>query len=182
MYNYLQQMTAKQAPFDGIGFEGHFKQTAFFSAPEEIYTRLERFAALGKDLAITELEVAVPDPKDEKQAALQADYTRDLLTIFYSHPKMTEVIFYAIWEPETRKNPGALFRADGSPKSNGAAVIDLLQKQWHTELTGKTDAQGKLAGRGFLGTYEITAKQGGKSRTTSAELKPGGNSVTVKVE
>ena len=93
VYGYLQQMVSKQAPFDGIGFEGHFKQLAFLTPPEELYSRLERFAALGKDLAITELEVAVPDPKDEKQAALQADYTRDLLTVFFSHPKIVEVSF-----------------------------------------------------------------------------------------
>jgi endo-1,4-beta-xylanase len=182
MYNYLQQVAAKQAPFDGIGFEGHFKQTAFFASPEEVYARLERFATFGKDLAITELDVVVPDPKDEKQAALQADYTRDLLMTFFSHPKMVEVTFYAVWEPETRKNPGALFRTDGSAKPNGQAVMDLLQKRWTTDLSGKTDTQGKLSGRGFLGKYEVTVNQGGKRKVVSADLGPEAKSIIVKVD
>jgi len=182
IYNYLQQAAGKQAPFDGIGFEGHFKQSAFFAAPEEVYARLERFASFGKDLAITELEVAVPDPKDEKQAALQADYTRDLLTTFFSHPKMVEVTFFAIWEPEMRKNPGALFRADGSAKPNGQAVMDLLRKRWTTDLSGKTDSQGKLGGRGFLGKYEVTVNQGGKRKVVSADLVSDTKSIIVKLD
>src|SRR5207249_2485010 len=147
------QMIAKQAVFDAIGLEGHFKHPAYFTAPEEVYARLERFAGLGKELAVTELEVSVPDPKDAKQASLQADYTRDLLTIFFSHPKMTEVSFWAIWEPEARKNSGALFRVDGSAKRNGEATMNLLSKQWRTDLTGKTGNEGNFAGRGFLGKY-----------------------------
>ena len=36
VFDLLKQMTAKQAPFDGIGFEGHFKHPAYFTPPEEI--------------------------------------------------------------------------------------------------------------------------------------------------
>jgi len=182
VYGYLQKLVAKEAPFDGVGFQGHFKQPAFFTPPDQVYARLERFAALGKNLAITEFEVAVPDPKDEKQAALQADYTRDLLTIFFSHPKMTEVTFWAIWEPEARKNPSALFRADGSAKPNGQATLGLLKKQWWTEANGKTDAEGKFNGRGFFGTYEITATQGAKKGTITAELAPGAKPMTIRLQ
>ena len=182
VYGYLQQMVSKQAPFDGIGFEGHFKQLAFLTPPEELYSRLERFAALGKNLAITELEVAVPDPKDEKQAALQADYTRDLLTVFFSHPKIVEVSFWAIWEPEARKNSSALFRADGSAKPNGQATIDLLRKQWWTDLTGKTDNDGKFNTRAFLGKYELTVTSAAKTKTISADLSPEARAIVVKLE
>lgn len=182
IYEYLQQLIARQAPFDGIAFHGHFKQPAFFAPPDQVYQRLERFAALGKQLAITELEVAVPDPKDDKQAKLQADYTRDLLTVFFSHPKITEVTFWSIWEPEARKNPGALFRADGAAKPNGEAVTHLLRQQWWTELTGKTDASGKFEGRGFLGKYEITAAQGGKTRTVPLDLAPDAKPVVIKLD
>ena len=182
IYGYLQQMVSKQAPFDGIGFEGHFKQLAFLTPPEELYSRLERFAALGKDLAITELEVALPDLKDEKQTALQADYTRDLLTVFFSHPKIVEVSFWAIWEPEARKNSGALFRADGTAKPNGQATIDLLRKQWWTDLTGKTDNDGKFNTRAFLGKYDLTVTAGGKTKTVSADLSPDGKPVLIKLD
>jgi len=175
-------MVSKQAPFDGIGFEGHFKQLAFLTPPEELYSRLERFAALGKDLAITELEVAVPDPKDEKQAALQADYTRDLLTVFLSHPKIVEVSFWAIWEPEARKTSSALFRADGTAKPNGQATIDLLRKQWWTDLTGKTDNEGKFNTRAFLGKYELTVTSAAKTKTLSADLSPEARAIVVKLE
>ncbi len=175
-------MISKQAPFDGIGFEGHFKQSAFFTPPEQLYSRLERFAALGKDLAVTELEVSVPDPKDEKQASLQADYTRDLLTVFFSHPRMMQVTLWAIWEPEARKNSSALFRSDGSPKPNGQVVIDLLRKQWSTDVSGKTDADGKFSARGFLGKYEVIVNHGGKTKTISAELSADAKAITVRLD
>jgi len=182
VYNYLQQMVSRQALFDGIGFQGHFKQSSFFTPPDQVYSRLERFAALGKDLAVTELEVAVPDPKDEAQARLQADYTRDLLTVFFSHPKVVEVTFWAIWEGEARKNPGALFRADGSTKPNGQMVSDLLRKQWSTDLNGKTDAEGKFNARGFFGNYELTATQAGKSKMVSANLTSEAKPIVIRLD
>jgi len=182
VYDYLQKLASKQAPFDGIGFGGHFKQAAFFSGPEQVFSRLERFAGLGKDLAITEFEVAVPNPADEKQGQLQADYTRDLLMIFFSHPKVVEVTFAAVWEPEARKNTAALFRADATPKANGQAVIDLLRKQWYTVLTGKTDGEGKFGGRGFLGKYEVTVSHGGKTKTVSTELSSEAKPMVVRLD
>ena len=182
MFDFLKQMTAKQAPFDGIGFQGHFKHPAHFAPPEEVYARLERFAGLGKDLAVTELDVSVPDPKEAKQAELQAAYTRDLLTVFFSHPKMTEVTFWAIWEPEARKNSGALFRTDGTAKPNGDATMNLLSKQWWTNLEGKSGEDGKFSGRGFYGKYEITASSAGKKKMVSIDVAPEGKPVVIRLE
>jgi len=182
VFNFLSQMAAKQAPFDGIGFQGHFKHPAHYTPPDEVFARLEKFAALGKDLAITELEVSVPDPKDAKQASLQADYTRDLLTIFFSHPKVTEVTFWAIWEAEARKNSSALFRADGSAKPNGEAAVNLLTKQWWTEANGKTADDGKFATRGFYGEYELTATSGGKTKTIAGDVTAEAKPITIRLE
>jgi endo-1,4-beta-xylanase len=182
VFELLKQMVAKQAPFDGIGFQGHFKHPAHFSAPEDVYARLERFAALGKDLAITELDVAVPDPKDAQQASLQADYTRDLLTVFFSHPRIREVTFWAIWEPEARKNSGALFRADASAKPNGEAVINLLSKLWSTEAKGKTADDGRFSTRGFYGKYEVSATANGKTKTVAFDFGPEAKPVAIRLD
>ena len=48
--------------------------------------------------------------------------------------------------------------------------MDLVRKQWRTELEGKTDSTGKFTTRGFLGDYTITVTHNGKTTTKTASL------------
>jgi hypothetical protein len=57
--------------------------------------------------------------------------------------------------------------------------MDLVLKEWWTDVTGKTDAQGVFATRGFLGDYEISVGITGGPKTKKVKLTKDG--VTVKV-
>jgi endo-1,4-beta-xylanase len=69
------------APLHGIGFQGHFEGAP--TGMQKVWSLLERYSGAfpGVVFKITEFDV---DTEDE---ALQADYTRDLLTLVFSHPQ-----------------------------------------------------------------------------------------------
>jgi GH35 family endo-1,4-beta-xylanase len=159
------------APIGGIGFQGHFGSR--LTPPEKLLQILDRFALLGKRLKVTEFDVLVRDE------ALQADYTRDFLTVLFSHPAVDGVVMWGFWEGRHYAPQAALWRKDWSLKPNGKVWTDLVLNQWHTRADGKTGARGEYTVRGFLGNYEISLTHGGKTKTVPMTLAADANELTV---
>lgn len=154
---------AGQGP-DGIGFMSHY-HAADLRSPESIYAVLEHFAPMAKELGITELDIEAPgDPQ------LQADYLRDFMTITFSHPKIDSITQWGMWAGRHWKPGAALWDAKWRPRPALQAYRDLVFKQWWTDETLSTDATGSATGRGFLGSYTITATYGSKEVSIQAEL------------
>ena len=135
---------------------------------DELIKRLDRFAAFGKELEITEFDISTSDE------ATQADYTRDFMTATFSHPLVKAFVMWGFWEGAHWRPSGAMLRRDWSVKPNGEAYKDLVFKRWWTNANGKTSGQGTFTTRGFLGDYEIEVKAGGKTKTVRATLSKGG--------
>jgi endo-1,4-beta-xylanase len=71
-YDLIKSLKAAGVPLDGIGFQGHFDlQYAF---PSDMAQNMQRFADLGLDVAVTELDVRVNTPATAAELATQADY------------------------------------------------------------------------------------------------------------
>ena len=170
----IQYLIDQQAPMDGIGLQSHFP--ARLTPMDELMKRLERFAAFGRDLEITEFDI---DSADE---ATQADYTRDFMTAIFSHPSVKAFMMWGFWEGSHWRPRGAMLRRDWSVKPNGEAYQDLVFKRWWTNADGKTGPQGAFATRGFLGDYEIEAKAGGKAKTVRVNLSREGARVECVLE
>jgi endo-1,4-beta-xylanase len=135
------------APIGGIGVQGHYGET--LPPPAQLLAGLDRLAKLNLPVAITELDV---DTADED---LQADYLRDHMIACFSHPSVNEIIMWGFWEGRHWKPVAAPYRRDWSKKPAALAWEDLVFKQWWTDATVKTDANGRATLRGFLGDYEI---------------------------
>jgi len=165
----IQYLIDQGAPIDGIGLQSHF--SARVTPMDELMKRLDRFAAFGRELEITEFDI---DSSDE---ATQADYTRDFLTATFSHPSVKAFVMWGFWEGSHWRPRGAMMRRDWSLKPNGEVYKDLVFKRWWTNADGKTGAQGTFATRGFQGEYEIEVKSGGKSKTVRATLPKEGTRV-----
>lgn len=170
----IQYIIDQGAPVDGIGLQSHF--SARVTPMDELMKRLDRFAAFGKELEITEFDI---DTSDE---ATQADYTRDFMTATFSHPSVKAFVMWGFWEGAHWRPRGAMMRRDWSVKPNGEVYKDLLFKKWWTNADGKTSAQGTFATRGFLGDYEIEVKSGGKSKKMDAKLPKAGARVELVLE
>ena len=161
---------------DGIGFMGHFGATSL-TPIEELYGVFDRFAKLIPNLQLTELDVQVGNNEQ-----LQADYLRDVMTIAFSHPAFQAIVMWGFWEGRHWKPDAALYRKDWSIKPAGEVWKDLVFNQWWTDESGKTDNSGGLRVRGFLGDYEVTVTQDGKSKTLKTLLPGEGKSVEVRLD
>ncbi len=160
-------------PLDGIGIQAHFNEG--FTPPEEIIGTLDRFAEFKKPILITELDIESPNDK------AKAGYLRDFMTAAFSHPSVEGIILWGFWEG-IHSNPEELFfRKDWSPKPCAQVWEDLVFRQWHTDISAKTDKKGRFEARGFLGTYEITAALGERRITVKAELPKHGTEITIRL-
>lgn len=147
---------------DVIGMQGHFDEAV--TAPETVIRILDRFAKFGKAIQITEFDLITRDEQG------QARYTRDFLTAIFSHPATDAFTMWGFWEGKMWQPPGAMIRKDWTLKPNGQAWMDLVLKEWWTDVTATTGPDGSCTSRGFLGDYKITATVGGKEKSTQVKL------------
>ena len=172
LIGWLQE---QQAPLDGIGFMCHFGASTLAS-PDFVYQHLERYAKYGLPMRATELDVSTDG---DEQA--QADYYRDFMTMFFSHPQTVGIIMWGFWEGKHWHPDRALWRKNWEIKPCGQAWLDLVQKQWWTNTTDTTAADGSLRVRGFLGDYRVTVTVNGKAREVTVSLPKAGTICTVQL-
>ena len=159
------------APITGLGLQSHFGGTP--TPPERMLAILDRFAALGLDISITEHDI---DSQDE---ALKADFTRDFLTTVFSHPSVVAVLTWGFWENAHWRPAAAYYRRDFSVTPAGQAWLDLVTKTWWTRASLQTGPDGTARTRGFLGDYEITVTRNGVTKTVPAKLTSSGAQLKV---
>lgn len=173
-YETVRFLLDQGAPLDGIGMQSHFGGD--LTPPPRLLAILDRFAAFGKTIAITEFDINVADE------ALQAAYTRDFLTALFSHPSVNGIMMWGFWEGRHWRPQAALFRRDWTVKPNGEVWKQLVFGDWWTDAKRTTDRRGRLVTRGFLGDYEVTAQAGGKAATARASLSKNGAIVAVTLK
>lgn len=159
-YGWIEYLIQNNAPLDGIGFQGHFTTPM---PPELILERIDRYAAFGKKMQITEFDFDHPDPD------LQARFFEDFVTLIYSHPQMSALINWIFLEDNFRPS-AALYRKDFTPTAMGQVWERLLTKEWHTEERRKTNPEGIVELRGFKGSYSITIEHNNQTRTHHIKL------------
>lgn len=143
----IEDLLAKSIPLEGIGFQGHFLEPP--ESVEDAITVFDAFAKFGLPIVVTEFDV---NTKDETK---QATFTHDFMTAAFSHPACDGFLFWGFWEASHWRPDGAMFRKDWSEKPNLTIYRDLVFNEWWTNETGKTNANGEFAVRGFKGSYRI---------------------------
>jgi GH35 family endo-1,4-beta-xylanase len=171
-FNFISEMKAKGVPIDGIGFQSHFGGSP--TGIEEVLRRLDRFAALGLELWVTEFDV---NTKDE---SLCGDYLRDFYTACYSHPAVKGIMAWGFWEEAHWLPDAAWFRRDWSAKPAGESYLGLVHGAWKTRTNGLTAGEGRYAFRGTFGRYEVLVRHGAQERRVVVDLsKPGAQAQVI---
>ncbi|MBI4060744.1 MAG: endo-1,4-beta-xylanase [Elusimicrobia bacterium] len=165
---YVDRLLRLRAPLDRIGLQAHFDER--LPAPERLLADLDRLSRWGMPLEITELEISIADER------LQSDYLRDVLLAAYSHPAVSGVTLWALWDGGGDRS-SALYRRDWTPKPSARAWNDLVRKAWRTDSVVEADAHGQARVQGHLGLYEISEEGGAALRM---ELPVSGAVVTLK--
>ena len=186
----IKDCLAAGVPIDCIGIQSHM-HGGYWGA-EKAWEVCERFARFGKPLHFTELTILsadkhpkmdwhtnLPDwpttPEGEKR---QADQVAEFYATLFSHPAVEGITWWDFSDKGAWQGaPSGLVRKDMSPKPAYEALMRLVRKEWWTgPLDLKTDGQGKVRFRGYLGDYEVRAGAAGGA----FELpKPGEAAVTV---
>lgn len=166
--NTIQYLVDNNAPITGIGLQSHFGDSP--TAITRIYEIIDQYSTAFPQLDIraTEFDVSTTDED------LQADFTRDFLTIFFSHPKTVGVQLWGFWANAHWYPNAALYDADWREKPNALAWKEQIFNEWWNDFDGTTNAQGKFDERGFYGDYQVTVTVGEEQQIFTFSLVKGG--------
>lgn len=149
-FTYIEKLNANGFTVAGLGNQAHFHES-YLPSPEHLLAVTDQFAKIVPHQAITEYDIVTTE--DE---ALAADYTRDVLIAAFSHPAYTSFLLWGFWEGSHWKPEAASWSKDWSIRPRGEVLEEWIGRKWHTEVTLKTDAKGRVSWRGFPGWYEAT--------------------------
>ena len=130
MYSLAQSLLAQGVPLNGIGFESHF---ILGQVPSDMEANMQRFANLGLDVAVTELDDRITLPASsanlQQQATDFATVVKDCLGV----SRCVGVTQWAVgdadsWVPGTFSGQGAatMFDQNYNPKPAFTAVQNTL--------------------------------------------------------
>ncbi|HEX8628962.1 MAG TPA: endo-1,4-beta-xylanase [Catenuloplanes sp.] len=91
MYNLVRSFKAQGVPIDGVGLQAHF---VLGQVPATLQQNIARFAALGVDVAITELDVRMPLPATSAKLTQQA---RDYATVVRACLAVSRCVGITVW-------------------------------------------------------------------------------------
>ena len=94
LYSQLQTLKNQGAPIGGIGFQGHFNQSNI-TGPEQLWAIWNHFKQLGLNMQVTEFDFNSTDE------ALQAQYTRDVMTAAFAQDGISDFLSWGFWEVPT---------------------------------------------------------------------------------
>jgi GH35 family endo-1,4-beta-xylanase len=179
---------AKQngVPFDGIGIQAHEPTTMRFSL-DRVREILDQYATLGKGLNITEFtptsggqKITASHREGVWDEAAQADYAVKFYRVCFAHPAVRAITWWDLSDQGSWQPGGGMLRADMSPKPVYEQLKRLIHGEWKTRLDATTDADGRLAFRGFCGTYRLVADRGGAKWERPFKIARGaGNEVVI---
>ncbi len=118
VYNMVRDMKTRGIPIDCVGFQGHFNTGSAYNA--NFRTTLSSFAALGVDVAITELDVENADSRLD----WWTNITNDCLAV----SRCVGITVWGVRDSDSwraSQNP-LLFNSSGQKKAAYTAVLNAL--------------------------------------------------------
>ena len=188
----IKECLAASVTIDAIGLQSHMHTR--YRGARWAWSVCERFAKFGKPLHFTELTILSGDlkkdgdwhkkrtdwhstPEGEKRQATQVV---EFYRVLYSHPSVEAITWWDFSDARAWQGaPAGLVRKDMSPKPAYTALKKLVKGAWWTKpIKLQTDARGKIAFRGHLGTYKVWATN---AEATFDLPKPGKAALAVKL-
>ena len=183
----IKGLLQKNIRVDGIGIQFHmllvdkfFKGEVF--TPEIMH---KAYMELGKfEMPLWITEITVPSNKEngwQNQAAIVSN----IYKLWFSEPQMKGVTWWNLGDGTafgTENNfKGGLLDSAMNPKPAYKVLDQLINHEWRTNLTLKTDANGKMSFRGFHGTYLVKTEKGKVKKEMPLELKSESNKTEMTI-
>ncbi len=146
-YNLIKRIDKNTGGLvDGIGIQSHIGSD--LTPPEKVLEILDYYGTLNKKISISEFTMDIQEP------VIREQYTRDFMIAAFSHPKVSEFLFWGYVEDDRRKVD--IYKKDFTLGAMGKAYFSLINDVWKTDFISKTNDEGTILGNGFYGTYEYT--------------------------
>ena len=130
--NLVASLKRAGAPIDGVGLQSHFAAGA---APAGLRSAMQEFAALGVDVAVTELDFRIRLPADDRELSVQAANYASVVRACRATPRCVGVTTWGMtdahsWIPSFFPGYGAALPFDEKyrPKPAVAAIIEAFIK------------------------------------------------------
>ena len=147
----MRELQQRGTPPDAIGLQAHTGGWLSHDVQAAVY---DEMATAGIPLHITEFwahtrhlrQKGIPE---EQISHVQAEYVTNYMTVAFGHPAIGGFFFWGMmgdavkWGEHSSHEPTVLYER----------MAKLLREEWMTRLTLRTDSQGKVRFRGFLGDY-----------------------------
>ncbi|MDH6224228.1 endo-1,4-beta-xylanase [Streptomyces sp. MJP52] len=116
MYNMVKDFKQRGVPIDCVGFQSHFNSGSPYNS--NFRTTLQNFAALGVDVAVTELDIQGASP------TTYAAVVNDCLAV----PRCLGITVWGVRDSDSWRSGDTplLFNNDGSKKAAYTAVLNAL--------------------------------------------------------
>ena len=131
-YNMLKDFKSRGIPVDGIGFQMHLDIQYGFDY-NDFATNMQRFADLGLEIYITEMDVRVPSSPSTADLQTQANYYKGVIEKCMAQPAVKAIQIWGFtdkysWVPQTFPGRGAalIFDSNYNPKPSYYAVQSAL--------------------------------------------------------
>ena len=153
-------LRAAGVPIDAVGQQGHFVPGIVYAGGtadlskrtriDDYAVALDTLAETGLPIHITETNIIAPDDPEKRAAQTEA-----LLRVWWGHPAVEQVIFWALWNEVAARQQlhSGLWDEAGVLTRPGEAVVSLLNDRWRTRATVTADANGVVELRATLGDY-----------------------------
>jgi GH35 family endo-1,4-beta-xylanase len=131
VFALVSDLRQRGVPIDGVGFQAHLTTEASLA---ELQAQMNRYRAIGVDVAVTELDVRVPVPATTASLQAQAEIYRGVFKACLDATNCDTVVVWGFtdhhsWIPASVPGYGAatLFTEDYEPKPAYHAVAELLE-------------------------------------------------------
>ncbi|MFD6289215.1 endo-1,4-beta-xylanase, partial [Streptomyces sp. NPDC060205] len=137
MYAMVRDFKQRGVPIDCVGFQSHFNSGSPYNS--NFRTTLQNFAALGVDVAITELDI------QGAPASTYANVTNDCLAV----PRCLGITVWGVRDSDSWRSEQTplLFNGDGSKKAAYTAVLNALNGGSTTPPADSGQIKGTGSGR-----------------------------------
>ncbi len=188
----IKEALAAGIPIDTIGIQSHM-HGGYWGA-QRTWEVCERFARFGKPLHFTEVTLISGEMKKNinygghyddwattpEGEARQAREVEEFYRTLFSHPAVQAITWWDLSDTGAWLGaPSGLVRKDQTAKPAYETLMRLVKKEWWTgPLDLKTDGEGKVTFRGFLGQYAATVSD---TRATFNLPQAGTAALTVRL-
>ena len=146
--------------------------------PEKCYAVLDCMSEAERPIHISEVTVAAPD-NTQTGKEIQVEITRNLYRLCFSYPKTMGITWWnAVDGGAAPSEPSfsGIYDKELNCKPVYYALDTLINHEWKTNITVRTDKNGQLKFRGFKGGYRITwIDKSGKKHKAEFDLKEDGD-------